>query len=105
MKGTKEPNPDGSGRIPTVDKVETATRAGEKIYNDGTPEKASLSGLCYAGVDEHSFPILQYKDAIAGELETREILTHPRYSFGKSGQHDEAVEVLGLPGATQRMPT
>lgn len=50
-------------------------------------------------------PILQYKDAIAGELETREILTHPRYSFGKSGQHDEAVEVLGLPGATQRMPT
>ena len=29
MKDTKEPNPDGSGRIFTVDKVETAARAGE----------------------------------------------------------------------------
>ena len=51
------------------------------------------------------FLFLQYKDAIAGELETREILTNPRYSFGKSGQHDEAVEVPGLMGATQRVPT
>jgi serine/threonine protein kinase len=74
--------------------VEAAARAGNRIYNDGTPEKAALSGLCYAGVDEHSFAIMQYKDAIAGGLETREILTNLGYSFWKSGQYDEAVEVL-----------
>lgn len=74
--------------------VEAAARAGEKIYNDGTPEKAALSGLCYAGVDEHSFAIIQYKQAIAGGLETPEILTNLGYSLWKSGQYDEAVEVL-----------
>jgi serine/threonine protein kinase len=74
--------------------VEAAARAGKRIYSDGTPEKAALSGLCFAGVDEHSLAIMQYKDAIAGGLETREILTNLGYSFWKSGQYDKAVEVL-----------
>lgn len=74
--------------------VEAAARAGNRIYNDGTPEKAALSGLCFAGVDEHSLAIMQYKDAIAGGLETPEILTNLGYSYWKSGQYDEAVEVL-----------
>lgn len=74
--------------------VEAAARAGERIYYDGTPEKLALSGLCYAGVDEHAFAISQYKDAIAGGLETPEILTNLGYSLWKSGQYDEAVEVL-----------
>ena len=37
---------------------------------------------------------MQYKDAIAGGLETPELLTNLGYSYWKSGQYDEAVEVL-----------
>ena len=74
--------------------VETAERAAAGIFNDGTPEKAALSGLCHAGIESHSLAILLFKDAIAGGLDTREVLTNLGYSLYRSGKYDEAIEVL-----------
>lgn len=74
--------------------VEAAERAAAGIFNDGTPEKAALSGLCHAGIESHSLAILLFKDAIAGGLDTTEVLTNLGYSLYRSGKYDEAIEVL-----------
>ena len=69
-------------------------RAGVKIFNDGTPEKAALRGLCYAGVENHLLAIPNFRMAIKGGLETKEVLTNMGYSLFRSAQYDEAIEVL-----------
>ena len=74
--------------------VEAAERAAAGIFNDGTPEKAALSGLCHAGIESHPLAIVLFKDAIAGGLDTPEVLTNLGYCLYRSGKYDEAIEVL-----------
>lgn len=74
--------------------VEAVERAGVKIFNDGTPEKAALRGLCHAGVENHPLAIPNFRTAVNGGLETKEVLTDLGYSLYRSGEYDEAIEVL-----------
>lgn len=74
--------------------VEAAERAGSPIHTNGIPEKAALKGLCYAGIEKHDSAIMRFRDAIAGGLATREVLTNLGFSLYRSGKYDEAVEVL-----------
>lgn len=74
--------------------VEAVERAGVKIFNDGTPEKAALRGLCHAGVENHPLAIPSFRTAVNGGLATKEVLTDLGYSLYRSGEYDEAIEVL-----------
>lgn len=74
--------------------VETAQRAAAGIFVDGTPEKAALSGLCYAGTELHSVSKGLFEDAINGGLRTSSVLTNLGYSLYRTGEYEEAVKVL-----------
>jgi tetratricopeptide (TPR) repeat protein len=74
--------------------VEAVERAGRRIFTNGNPEKAALKGLCHAGVENHERAIIRFRDAIAGGLATREVLTNLGFSLYRTAEYDEAVEVL-----------
>ncbi|MDA1164484.1 MAG: protein kinase [Planctomycetota bacterium] len=74
--------------------VEAAERTALQIHNDGTPEKAALHGLCYAGTNNHKMAVTAFRTAIDGGLETRQVLTDLGYSLSACGQYQDAVDVL-----------
>lgn len=74
--------------------VEAAGRAAAGIFSDGIPEKSALSGLCHAGIENHSLAIVRFEDAIDRGFRTPEVLTNLGYSLYRSGQSEKAVEVL-----------
>ena len=74
--------------------VEVAERAAAGLFNDGTPEKAALIGLCHAGIESHSVAIFHFRDAIDRGLRTPEVLTNLGYSLYRTAEYDEAVKVL-----------
>jgi tetratricopeptide (TPR) repeat protein len=74
--------------------VEAAERAGLRIFTNGNPEMEALKGLCHAGIEKHASAIMRFRAAIDGGLATREVLTNLGYSLYRSGEYDEAVEVL-----------
>ena len=74
--------------------VEAVERAGVRIFNDGSPEKAALRGLCHAGVENHVSAIPNFQTALDGGMATKEVLTDLGYSLYRNGQYDEAIEIL-----------